>query len=116
MEGVENGLGWINARFLRFPSISPSGEKLRVPNVGWNYVKVLEDNHLTQDFMESTRFYFVHSYYADMKDPSQAFMTCNYDGFEYVCAYRKDHIWGVQFHPEKSHAFGMQLLKNFASF
>jgi glutamine amidotransferase len=114
-EGVLPGFGWIDASFKKFPPVSPTGQQLRVPNIGWNHIRVLNNEDLCAGLPPKPRFYFVHSYYPELGDPAQAFITCDYNGFEYVCAYRKSNIWGVQFHPEKSHIYGMQLLKNFSA-
>jgi imidazole glycerol-phosphate synthase subunit HisH len=114
-EGELPGLGWMDAYFRKFPSVSTTGQQLRIPNIGWNFVDITNNNELTDPLPEKPRFYFVHSYFPVLEDPGQSIMECTYNGFPYVCAYRKNNIWGVQYHPEKSHVFGMQLLKNFAS-
>jgi len=113
-EGVLSGLGWIEARFRKFPSQTLSGKKLRIPNIGWNYIHIEKEDPLCKGLPSESRFYFVHSYYAELVHAEDALMACNYEDFNYICAYRKGNVWGVQFHPEKSHAFGMKLLKNFA--
>jgi len=79
--------------------------------MGWNYVIVKKENGLTKDLIPSSRFYFVHSYHVicDMKD---ILMTTEY-GIEFNSAIQKDNIYGVQFHPEKSHRFGMKLMEAF---
>jgi glutamine amidotransferase len=109
-EGVKPGLGWIDAETLKF-NLDPS-LKLKVPHMGWNYIKVLNQNPLIE--MESkSRFYFVHSYYVKCKEESQSIATSDF-GIDFTCMVNKDNIYGAQFHPEKSLKFGMQVLENFA--
>lgn len=106
------GLGFIDAEFVKF---RPADTALKVPHMGWNTVAVQSPNPLLAQDGSEQRFYFVHSYYARCNNPSEIVATTKYDG-EFVCAYGRENIWGVQFHPEKSHKFGMKLLKNFADF
>ena len=109
-EGVKPGLGWIDAETVKF-NLDPS-LKLKVPHMGWNYIKVLNQNPLIE--MESkSRFYFVHSYYVKCKDESQSIATSDF-GIDFTCMINKDNIYGAQFHPEKSLKFGMQVLENFS--
>jgi len=116
-EGSLPGLGWIDAETVRFKSAShslaSSTQGLRVPHMGWNTVRVKKQCCLTMDMDEESRFYFVHSYYVKCKNPDNVLMTTTY-GIEFCSAVIKDNILGVQFHPEKSHKFGMRLLRNFA--
>ena len=109
-EGVKPGLGWIDAETLKF-NLDPS-LKLKVPHMGWNYIKVLNQNPLI-DMESKNRFYFVHSYYVKCKDESQSIATSHF-GIDFTCMVNKDNIYGAQFHPEKSLKFGMQVLENFA--
>ena len=109
-EGVKPGLGWIDAETLKF-NLDPS-LKLKVPHMGWNYIKIQKENPLIE--MESkSRFYFVHSYHVKCKDESQSIATSDF-GIDFTCMINKDNIYGAQFHPEKSLKFGMQVLENFA--
>ncbi|MCO7223798.1 imidazole glycerol phosphate synthase subunit HisH [Pleionea sp. CnH1-48] len=109
-EGQEDGLGWIDARATKIPSI----DGIKVPHMGWNLVLPSSSSSLTKDLPEEPRFYFVHSYAVHVKDKSDSILTCKH-GIEFDAAIQKSNIYGAQFHPEKSHKFGMQLLKNFAS-
>jgi glutamine amidotransferase len=109
-EGVKPGLGWIDAETVKF-NLDPS-LKLKVPHMGWNYIKVLNQNPLI-DMGSKNRFYFVHSYYVKCKDESQSIATSHF-GIDFTCMIKKDNIYGAQFHPEKSLKFGMQVLDNFA--
>jgi glutamine amidotransferase len=106
-EGVETGLGWIEAETLRFPA------HLRVPNMGWNFIEQTKPSGLFEITDPETRFYFVHSYYVKCYHPSDILFTADYENFVYTCGFERDNIFGVQFHPEKSHRFGKTLLKNF---
>jgi len=87
------------------------GQKLKIPHMGWN--KVLQVPHpLWQGIAQDSRFYFVHSYYAQPDEPELVAATTEYpDAF--ACALAKDNVFAVQFHPEKSQTMGLQLLKNF---
>lgn len=110
-EGVEPGLGWLDMQVKRFHELP----NLRVPHMGWNKVAAAKMNHpLTQDMTDDSRFYFVHSYYMIPKYSDQILLRTHY-GMEFAAGVVKGNIAGVQFHPEKSHRFGKQLLKAFAS-
>lgn len=111
-EGVLPGFGWIKAKTVRFRFYNQ--ENLRIPHMGWNSVAIRKPNSkLTANLPEDSRFYFVHSFhYQDV--PNEDVLTTTTHGFEFVSAVEKDNIFGVQFHPEKSHKFGMKLLQNFA--
>lgn len=107
-EGKEKGLGWINAQTLKFDL---KDKTLVVPHMGWNKV-FPQDTKTIFEFLEDNRFYFVHSYHVVCNNDANILATVNY-GENFVCSIYNDNIYGVQFHPEKSHKFGMQLLKNF---
>ena len=113
-EGTQAGLGWVDGRVVKFKSATLTSEgskKLRVPHMGWNNVNPqIKDSLISQE--SDQRFYFVHSYYASSVPQENVLATSSY-GLDFVCAVQKDNITGTQFHPEKSHRFGMQLLKKF---
>ncbi|MBL7920252.1 MAG: imidazole glycerol phosphate synthase subunit HisH [Bacteroidia bacterium] len=109
-EGVKPGLGWIDAETIKF-NLDP-GLKLKVPHMGWNYVKVNRPNPLI-DIESKNRFYFVHSYYVKCFNESQSLATSNF-GTDFTCMVNKENIFGAQFHPEKSLKFGMKILENFS--
>lgn len=111
-EGSEPGLGWIKGECKKF-NFKENKLKLSIPNMGWNEVEFDKDFVLYKNLTENSRFYFVHSYFMNCTYSENSRGKANY-GIEYTCAIQKDNIFGVQFHPEKSHKFGMQLLKNFA--
>ena len=108
-EGQLKGLGLIAAKTKKF---TPS-DTIKVPHMGWNTVKIIKSSPLVDQLPEETRFYFVHSYYVSCQNPEDVLMT-TFHGHEFDAAFEKDNIMGVQFHPEKSHKFGMILLSEFA--
>lgn len=115
-EGIKHGLGWIKGNTKRF-NISDMPSLIRVPHMGWNNIKLMiKDSPLFRDSnSEEQKYYFVHSYYVECKDNENILCRTEY-GIEFTSAIQKGNIYGVQFHPEKSHKYGMQLLKNFVLF
>jgi glutamine amidotransferase len=110
-EGSVNGLGWVRGKTIAFDrSKLPEGYK--VPHMGWNEVLEKKQTPLFQNMPENPRFYFVHSYHLEMEDQSDVWLSTEY-GYEFCAAYQHENIYACQFHPEKSHKFGMQLMKNF---
>jgi glutamine amidotransferase len=110
-EGTEEGLGWFNAQTLKMDFTDIPG-KWPLPNVGWRNVEAINSYSMLDGIEETPRFYFVHSYYMSTDNSSIISMTSNY-GFNFACGLRQDNIHCAQFHPEKSHAFGMQFFRNF---
>ena len=110
-EGELPGLGWIDAEVKRF-KFDP-GSPLKVPHMGWNVVHPQQSSPIIQNAESEERFYFVHSYYVQCRQREDVLMTANY-GHDFDAAFVCGNIAGVQFHPEKSHKFGMRLLRNFA--
>jgi glutamine amidotransferase len=111
-EGVLPGLGFVKAHTVKFPSLW-NGQKLSIPHMGWNYVRANEGGQLFCNTAEDMRFYFVHSYYVECEEQDDIIGTTEY-GDWFTSAIGRDRVFGVQFHPEKSHKFGMNLLKNFS--
>jgi glutamine amidotransferase len=109
-EGLLNGLGLIDAEFKRFAFETKSS--LRIPHVGWNHVRVIKDNPLIPNDGSEQRFYFTHSYHAVCKQEAEVLAETEY-GYSFTSVYCRKNIFGVQFHPEKSHRFGMALIKRF---
>ncbi len=110
-EGKEQGLGWFNAKTLRMDFSGIPG-KWPLPNVGWRNVSAQNGYSMLNEIEETPRFYFVHSYYMSANDTSIVSMTASY-GIDFACGLRSENIHCVQFHPEKSHAFGMRFFRNF---
>ena len=108
-EGTLPGFGWVAADTIKFRPM-PS---LKVPHMGWNLVKPVTPSLLTAGLLEESRFYFVHSYYVKV-DKDENSILRSYHGVEFDSAIHAGNIFGTQFHPEKSHKFGMELLKNFS--
>jgi len=108
-EGSIAGLGWIDAFAFKFPCIAG----LKVPHMGWNDVHSKNHSPLTIGVGIESRFYFVHSYYVRAKRDADVILQSHY-GVTFDAAIGCENIYGAQFHPEKSHKFGMRVLANFA--
>lgn len=111
-EGNEPGLGWLNMDVVKF-DVSKIDSQFKVPHMGWNEVNYVKPSALTKDLEGTQRYYFVHTYHMVTKDKNDTLGESHY-GYDFVAAVESDNIFGVQFHPEKSHKFGMKLLTNFA--
>lgn len=109
-EGSAEGLGWIKARSCRF---QVEDANLKVPNMGWVDVTAVRPSPLF-DVGAENRFYFLHSYFVQCADEADVLATAIY-GHEFTCAVAQDNIYGVQFHPEKSHRFGTELFRRFTA-
>lgn len=110
-EGVLPGLGWIDATVKKFLS-QVNGIKYPVPHMGWDKTATAKSSNLLRGLDDHPRFYFVHSYYISCSVQSDSLLKNEY-GVTFDSAFERNNILGVQFHPEKSHKFGKQLLKNF---
>lgn len=111
-EGNTKGLGWIPADTLKFSfADTPS---LKIPHIGWNEVEEKNASPITCNLPADPRFYFVHSYHVKCRDDENVVSTSEY-GISFHSIIQKDNIYGAQFHPEKSHKYGMKFLENFAS-
>jgi glutamine amidotransferase len=111
-EGTRAGLGWIDGVVRKLDSPDPSAAT-RLPHMGWNDVKEVGTSALFKGLDSEPRFYFLHSYYFECDRAEEEIATTEYVK-NFACAIKKGKIYGVQFHPEKSHRYGVQLLKNFA--
>lgn len=111
-EGSGKGLGWVPGIVRHFRSM-PTPYDLPLPHMGWNDVESLHDGGLFRGLERDARFYFLHSFYYECTSSDDRAATATY-GSPFACAVQRDNVWGVQFHPEKSHHFGALLLKNFA--
>ncbi len=110
-EGKLEGLGWLDAQTVKF-NFTDEHRNLKIPHMGWNNIKVKAKSCIFNLLNEEARFYFAHSYHVVCNNENDVASTTTY-GYEFVSSFQHDNIFGVQFHPEKSHKFGMQILKNF---
>jgi glutamine amidotransferase len=111
-EGNVAGFGWISGKIRRFQVSDPV--RFKVPHMGWNTVHFKKDSVLNQDLEKDPSFYFVHAYHFSDANPETVLHETVYD-YPFVSAVEKGHIFGVQYHPEKSHETGEQLIRNFLS-
>ena len=111
-EGSETGLGWINARNVRF-RFDGKNANLKIPHMGWNSVRPVQRETLFHDLEEDHGFYFVHSYHLVCERNEDVLAWAHY-GYDFPAAVESDNIAGTQFHPEKSHKHGMRVLRSFA--
>lgn len=111
-EGELPGFGWLDAETVKFRQ-ERAGTTLRIPHMGWNTVVQTRTHPLFEGMYEEPRFYFVHSYHLVCREPGDVVATTDY-GFRFVSVVSRGNVHGTQFHPEKSHKFGMKLMENFA--
>jgi imidazole glycerol-phosphate synthase subunit HisH len=116
-EGNKKGLGFINAftKKFQFSPATNGSRPHRIPHMGWNLVKASKQSKLFEGMYEDPRFYFVHSYHVVLEKPSDELLTASY-GYPFTAAFESGNIIGVQFHPEKSHKYGMKLYENFVKY
>jgi glutamine amidotransferase len=110
-EGDSEGLCWIDGHSIRF-RCDPPYENLKIPHMGWNTLELCKPTSIFDDTDPEMRFYFVHSYHVECADRSDVLTTTRY-GIDFVSAVKKDSILGVQFHPEKSLRWGIQVFRKF---
>ncbi|MBL7912839.1 MAG: imidazole glycerol phosphate synthase subunit HisH [Bacteroidia bacterium] len=110
-EGVLKGLDLVPAKTIKFEFDQNSN--LKIPHMGWNFVKINTPSKLTENFSPEHRFYFVHSYKVVCDNNNNSILKTNYGG-DFDAAIQNENVYGTQFHPEKSHKYGMQLLTNFS--
>lgn len=102
-----------NVRHFGKQLVDGEGQKLKVPHMGWSRVEQSIDHPMWHEIENHSRFYFVHSYFVSAQETSQVAAYCDY-GYRFDAALHQDNLFAVQFHPEKSHTAGLQLLKNFS--
>lgn len=112
-EGVLPGLGWIDANVKLF-DVTKINFKTHLPHMGWNDITPVKENLIFKNLEKNSKFYFLHSFYFECNNDEDIIAVSDY-GIKFTCAINKGNIYGTQFHPEKSHNFGIQLLKNFAT-
>lgn len=110
-EGTLPGLGWVSAKTIRFVSLP--NEAMKIPHMGWSVVTKAKQSSALDLLDDESRFYFVHSYHVDCSNPEDVLLTAQYGSVRFDAAFERENILGFQFHPEKSHRFGMILLKAF---
>ena len=110
-EGFVDGLGWIDAETIRF-RFHDNRNGLKIPHMGWNTITIKNHHPLLRDLGDQSRFYFVHSYHVRCENPENIVALTEY-GYPFPSVISRENIIGVQFHPERSHKFGMKILKNF---
>ncbi|MBI5403565.1 MAG: imidazole glycerol phosphate synthase subunit HisH [Ignavibacteriae bacterium] len=113
-EGTQEGLNWISGETIKF-RFKENNNNLKIPHMGWNYVKKIRESELLENMYSESRFYFVHSYHVVCENEEDVILKTLY-GIEFTSALQRNNIFGVQFHPEKSHKYGLQLLKNFIEY
>lgn len=113
-EGRLPGLGWIDGEVRRFEEVR-DGSPVRLPHMGWNDIRIRRGNALTEGLPAGARCYFLHSYYFVCDRDEDAIADADYGG-SFSCAVNARNIYGVQFHPEKSHSNGILMLRNFGTF
>jgi glutamine amidotransferase len=112
-EGTARGLGWVSGEVVRF-RLDDIRPRLPVPHMGWNDVQVVRDCPLFRSRLDEQRFYFAHSYHFVPEDGAVAVGLTAY-GHDFVSVLASGNIFGVQFHPEKSHRYGLELLRRFVT-
>lgn len=113
-EGKEKGLGWIKGDTVAFDKTKLNADH-KIPHTGWTDIKCFEQSKLFTGMYTEPRFYFVHSYHLLLGNAEDVLATANY-GYDFTVGIEHENILGVQFHPEKSHKYGMKLLENFVKY
>jgi glutamine amidotransferase len=110
-EGALPGLGWVPAKTIRF--VPMPNETMKIPHMGWSAVAKAKQSPALDLLQDESRFYFVHSYHVNCRNRDEVLLTAQYGSIRFDAAFERKNILGFQFHPEKSHRFGMTLLKAF---
>jgi glutamine amidotransferase len=112
-EGERPGLGWIDARTVHFGTGIGDDVRLRLPHIGWNYAYPAQEHPLTAGLPDPSSFYFVHTYYVVCRYIEDLLLGSRYSGVSFCSGFVRDNVCAVQFHPEKSHKFGLEFLRRF---
>jgi len=111
-EGNKNGLGWFDCKVSSFKG--KDSIRYKIPHTGWNQIKIKKESRLMKNIPNNTEFYFVHSFHIKNENVKDILNLTDYK-YSFTSAFEKDNIFGVQYHPEKSHNVGLQLLENFVN-
>ena len=111
-EGDVFGLGWLPAKVMRFNFVDFKESRLKIPHMGWNDILIEKESCLFSNIFAEYRFYFVHGYHF-VVDNNDVSLTKTFYGYEFSSSLNLDNIYAVQFHPEKSHKYGLELMSNF---
>jgi imidazole glycerol-phosphate synthase subunit HisH len=112
-EGERPGLGWIDAETIHFGAGLPSANGLRLPHIGWNYAYAVREHPLNEGLPNPSSFYFVHSYRVVCQQDEDILLGTRYSGVNFCSGFVLENICAFQFHPEKSHVYGLELLRRF---
>ncbi len=110
-EGTRAGLGWLEADVRKF-NFPHNDNRLKIPHMGWNRIEIKKESNLLEGIDDNPRFYFVHSYHIVCDEPRDILAETHH-GYYFTSAVQHENIMGTQFHPEKSHRFGLSVFKNF---
>jgi glutamine amidotransferase len=113
-ESKEKGFGWIKGRTIEMRQKADQQLNLKFPHIGWNYIDEVNPHPITNNLPEDPRFYFVHGFMVECDSKNNVVATTDYGNITFTSICQNDNIFGAQFHPEKSHKFGMQLFRNFS--
>lgn len=114
-EGRKKGLGYINAHTRKFNFMNIAAPPKKIPHIGWSYVRPTKHSALLTNMYKDQRFYFVHSYHVVLNNKENELFECEY-AYPFTAAFEQENILGVQFHPEKSHKYGIRLFENFVKY
>jgi glutamine amidotransferase len=114
-EGERPGLGWIDAETVHFGAGLPSANGLRLPHIGWNYAYAVREHTLNTGLANPSSFYFVHTYRVVCRRDEDVLLGTRYSGVNFCSGFVRDNVCAFQFHPEKSHLYGLELLRRFVS-
>jgi imidazole glycerol-phosphate synthase subunit HisH len=112
-EGEKPGFGWVDAETVYFAAGVENGARLRLPHIGWNYAYPVREHQLNEGLPDPSSFYFVHTYRVLCHDDEDLLFGTRYSGLSFCSGFVRDNVCAVQFHPEKSHKYGLEFLRRF---